>query len=458
MFRLRARAGVVLSVLALVGAPLFLLATTAEVAGAAEFLVDSPGDAGAGTLRQAIADAASAGTDDVITVAPGLGTITLTTGPINYVANGALTIIGNGVTVNGNGGDGIINETGGTGALSIDGMNFTGAAATDDEVSAVVAKQGDGNFSLSNCSFFANTMTATTSADVGPAVFIGGGNFTVNGCSFTGNTASGQQNLDIAGGIVSEGGPLSVTNSNFNGNSVSANANSVAAAAIDSEGGPLSITNTSITNNSATVSGGTGSDTGAVASEGGSLTIVNSTISGNTASAPVGQSFNTTGGLLIFATDSDSRVGLRMTYVTLTNNTGGPAGNVFLTAIVESFGTVVTGGGPNCFFDSGSMTSHGYNFTDDDSCGFADPTDKTGTDPGLQPLGDNGGPGLTQLPTLNGAVFDAIPPASCQADGAAGVTTDERGVTRPQFAGCDIGAVELAPVQEVVEVVPTLTG
>jgi hypothetical protein len=40
-------------------------------------------------------------------------------------------------------------------------------------------------------------------------------------------------------------------------------------------------------------------------------------------------------------------------------------------------------------------------------------------------------------------LIDAIPTASCQADGASGVTSDERGVTRPQGGGCDIGAVEV---------------
>jgi len=39
-------------------------------------------------------------------------------------------------------------------------------------------------------------------------------------------------------------------------------------------------------------------------------------------------------------------------------------------------------------------------------------------------------------------LIDAIPISACQTDGAAGITVDQRGVTRPQGPRCDIGAVE----------------
>lgn len=57
---------------------------------------------------------------------------------------------------------------------------------------------------------------------------------------------------------------------------------------------------------------------------------------------------------------------------------------------------------------------------------------------------------------MGSALIDAIPVASCQADGAAGITTDERGVARPQGPGCDIGAVEVAVSAVVVQ--PRFTG
>jgi hypothetical protein len=49
------------------------------------------------------------------------------------------------------------------------------------------------------------------------------------------------------------------------------------------------------------------------------------------------------------------------------------------------------------------------------------------------------------LPLTGSPLIDAIPAASCQADGAAGITTDQRGFARPDAASpnCDIGAVEV---------------
>ena len=54
---------------------------------------------------------------------------------------------------------------------------------------------------------------------------------------------------------------------------------------------------------------------------------------------------------------------------------------------------------------------------------------------GLGVLADNGGPTLTHL-------LEAGSPAIDAANGAVCPATDQRGVARPQGAGCDVGAVE----------------
>jgi CSLREA domain-containing protein len=59
-------------------------------------------------------------------------------------------------------------------------------------------------------------------------------------------------------------------------------------------------------------------------------------------------------------------------------------------------------------------------------------------DPGLGPLGDNGGPVATQAPAANGAAIDAAATAGCPA-------TDARGAPRPVGKACDAGAYELTP-------------
>lgn len=57
-------------------------------------------------------------------------------------------------------------------------------------------------------------------------------------------------------------------------------------------------------------------------------------------------------------------------------------------------------------------------------------------DPKLGPLADNGGPTMTIAPAADSPARDAASAAACPA-------TDQRGVSRPQGSGCDIGAYEL---------------
>jgi hypothetical protein len=57
-------------------------------------------------------------------------------------------------------------------------------------------------------------------------------------------------------------------------------------------------------------------------------------------------------------------------------------------------------------------------------------------DPLLGALADNGGSTQTFLPGTGSSAFDTANSATCPA-------TDQRGISRPQGAGCDIGAVEI---------------
>jgi hypothetical protein len=116
------------------------------------------------------------------------------------------------------------------------------------------------------------------------------------------------------------------------------------------------------------------------------------------------------------------------------------------TGTFTSFATVVAlpqGGGANCAALAGT-TSNGFNFSDDASCGFPGPV---GGDPMLDALANTGGPTQTRLPQSGSPLIDKVPNASCQADGAAGITADQRGLPRPDTGSpdCDIGAVEVQP-------------
>lgn len=96
---------------------------------------------------------------------------------------------------------------------------------------------------------------------------------------------------------------------------------------------------------------------------------------------------------------------------------------------------------PDCG-GSGSMVSGGNNLIGNGTgCGFmAQGSDQVGSggapmDPKLGPLADNGGPTMTHALLAGSPAIDAGGP-DCPA-------TDQRGLPRPQGAGCDIGAYEL---------------
>jgi hypothetical protein len=99
---------------------------------------------------------------------------------------------------------------------------------------------------------------------------------------------------------------------------------------------------------------------------------------------------------------------------------------------------------PDCAVSDKYIVDDGYNLSSDadNSCGFSEESnDLVSTDPVLGPLTDNGGPTLTRKPAdKSSPVIDAIPAGSagCVAD-----ATDQRDVSRPQGANCDIGAVEV---------------
>ena len=95
----------------------------------------------------------------------------------------------------------------------------------------------------------------------------------------------------------------------------------------------------------------------------------------------------------------------------------------------------------NCFvaeIDAHTVFAGGANISDDNSCAahfFAQPGDRNNTDPLIGPLLNNGGPTPSHMPLPGSPMIDG---GQC----AAGVSTDQRGVARPQGAACDVGAIE----------------
>lgn len=437
-----------------------LAATTALLgfaapARAADLTVTTNGDAGPGTFRSALTAAAANPGPDVITIRAGVGTIE-TFSPLRFSANGDLTIRGNGAAFDSSEASAGLVFTGGRGNLTIERLRFVDADVATPNAGALVLVGTAGDLVLSDCAFTGNLASPSPVPRAHGAALIkrGGGAALINRCSFTGNVSSGPGNTIVGGAIIVEDGPLTVVGSDVSGNIGSALGDSRVAGAINANG-PLTIVDSSITSNIATGLAGDITTAG-VLSRSGPLAITNTTIASNELRGPV-----TRGAGGVFATGGEAV----LTYATVVGNTatgepasGGKAANVMTEAGFRPFASVIAPavGRPNCV-TRGPVASAGANFSDDESCGLTATGDRMNAgDPGLGALTTTGKPGPVRPPDSGSPLVDAIPYDRCTAATAAGITTDERGGTRPLGGGCDIGAIE-APGAPVTTTLPTAT-
>jgi chitodextrinase len=248
------------------------------------------------------------------------------------------------------------------------------------------------------------TLTVTSSTFTGNIAQEGGGIFTQKAATITNSTFSGNKaTIFGGGGMVSAAGTATVTGDTFTGNT------GPGGGAIDNDT-TLHISNSTFTGNTAGANGG-----GAIVNFG-PTTITQSTLSGNTAQ---------------FGSD-------------ILNFTG------FTVSIAKSI--VATGhGGGNCGGQA-PVTDAGYNIDTGSSCGFSPASHSaSNTNPQLDPLAPNGGPTQTMALPAGSPAVDAIPSATTGCTG----TKDQRGTTRPQGKGCDIGAYEMIQRTGTAPSVPT---
>jgi hypothetical protein len=233
----------------------------------------------------------------------------------------------------------------------------------------------------------------------GGGIYVGGG-ATLRLTDSTVRDNVTHNGIDGAGVYVFQNGTLSIERSTISGN-VAANVG----------GGLRMLGNGAITNS--TVSGNT-----AVAWHGsalfvtdGILSVVNSTISGNTAPAATSAVFVGT------FTDASATLSLANTIVAQNSDFG---------CFVAPFGAGLV-----------TLSSGGHNVTTDATCNPVS-SDLVVGDAGVAALAFNGGPTATQALLPGSPAVDAAGGALCPA-------TDQRGVARPQGAGCDVGAFEQTP-------------
>jgi Chlamydia polymorphic membrane protein (Chlamydia_PMP) repeat len=334
----------------------------------------------------------------------------------------ALTLDGHGHTITQQCANNGVLQQDGSGAVTLNNVTITGGDASGDGGGL---KTSSANVTVNNSTFSNNTAGGS-----GGAINESAGNVSVTNSTFSGNKAENQE----GGAIRESSGNVTVTNSTFSGNSASGSG--AEGGAIRESSGNVTVTNSTFSGNTAS---GSGAEGGAIRESDGNVTATNSTFTGNTATGTSGPE-----GGAIRGESSD----VTLVYATVVSNTSPEGANIWGGGLT-SFGSVVAlaqGGGNNCS-NLGSTTSNGFNFTDDASCNFPAGEAHSGVDPGLAALADNGGSTQTRLPQPGSPLIDAIPNASCQADGASGIATDQRGLPRPEVTGglCDIGAVEVQP-------------
>jgi hypothetical protein len=260
----------------------------------------------------------------------------------------------------------------------------------------------------------------------------------------------------VCGGIACTTNGFAMVDSSITETVVTGDVDDLCGAILCTSGGDLDLERSTLAATAANLSGAQGGNACAAMVCGlDALRAVNSTIADNV----------TTGGASLAAAFAVGEA-IQFVYVTFVGNMGSNlpalASQVDDPVRLSTFASVLSWSGPGstCAADV-EVASQGSNFADDTSCDLTAAGDRqlAGASPMLFPLADNGGRGPTMDPSPTSPLVDGVPAAACRSDGAAGITTDQRGLPRPasRNPNCDIGALELQSVP-VVGPTPNFTG
>lgn len=379
--------GATVMLLAALAVSLVTMAFLTSQAHADVLKVTNKKDSGAGSLRNAIENAAPRG--DTIVFGPRVrGTITLTSGDLYVYKN---------LKIRGPGAD----------KLAINGNNNDRVFSIDDGktvlISGLTISEGSSGFGGGGGINNSGNLTLVRSVVKDNSGSLGGGIKNSNVLRLVQSTVSGNFADGSGGGIRNRYGTLIVNRSTVSGNRAEYGGGIYSFTSDDFAPTKTVIVNSTISGNSISSADGAG---GGVYNGNGLTIIKNTTISENT--APDGQ-----GGPQY----SDDRY---------------TSTKVFSSIIVRN---------PGGFGPTASVVSKGYNQVGSSQVAntFNKPGDRTGVGTGLKPLAYYGGFTKTYALQKDSIAINSGSP-NCPAP-----ATDQRGVKRPKGGRCDKGAFEARP-------------
>jgi predicted outer membrane repeat protein len=437
--------------------------------------VTTNADSGAGSLRDAIANAIAG---DTINFDPaglsGGQTIALTSGslspPVNMTITGAsgpaVSVVNStsrvfnftgaglsavtldsltlqGTASDGSTGGAIRSSTPTTFTLTITNSNINGTLSVATRGGAISITGNNNSLAIDHCTVVGSVgTTGAFNNDAGGIYFAASGATATLTHSIITGTVSGGGSANLGGAIYMNSGTMNVSDTTITGSSV---------VGVKANGGGIDIQGGTMTLNRVTVSGnGAANNGGGIYVGKGTLNVIDTTISGNTAGAAGG-------GINAAFYSSNSQNGTAVTNLTNTTISGNTAatadalyvsyhvhGTTTSTNKVTLTNTIVSGGvgrqTGGAITDAKETFNASYSLFDDSPTTGAGKTingtntaNIVATNPQLGPLQNNGGSTQTQAITLGGPAIDAANNAACP-------TIDQRGLLR--FGNCDIGAFE----------------
>ncbi|GER78438.1 MAG: choice-of-anchor Q domain-containing protein [Anaerolineales bacterium] len=371
-------------------------------------------DSGAGSLRQAIADANSGDTINFSVDCPASAPITLAS---SLIISKAITVSGAGrdVVISGNNAVRILETLGADVALEY--LTLKEASVSDGGNGGAIYDSGN-HLTISHVTFEGNVVS--NAGDGGAIYHYLNGSLAIQNSVFLGNSA------DLGGAIFSMAN-TTVADTTFSNNKAFRGG-----AYTNYSGTTATFERVTMSGNTATGPGSTFGQGGAIYFGFGTLNIYNSAISGNGSASYT----NAGGALYVYDANVTIKNSAIADNLMDTSDPGYHGGGMLINnSTLSLFNSILANNAKDdCYTEEGLTIAQNVNNLVEVSVGCGTPS--LTADPNLGPLADNGGPTWTRALLPGSPAIDAGDASSCLA-------TDQRGIIRPQGVRCDIGSFEL---------------